>query len=905
MLSILYKLFVMPIQLVVEMTYSIMFRFFGNKGLAIIAVSLVIQTLVLPLYKRSDALQEEERKKQEDMSHWVKHIKKTFKGDEQFMMLSTYYRQQNYKTYYSLKSSFSILLQIPFFLAAYHYLSNLNDLKGTPFLLIKDLGQADQLLNIMGHPVNLLPILMTVINVISGIIYTKGLPLKSKIQVYGLALIFLIVLYKSPSGLVLYWTMNNVYSLLKNIFSKILKHPLEVLGTVIILAGVTGIGVFAYIKCLSGARLVFLSAFICLGIILLFAKSVKKKNESRAYEFNQRIGNIDIDGKLFAWEVVFFTILIGVLIPLAVIRSSATEFIVDGRYPTYLVLNDFLIYAGVFIVWFSIFYYLMPKNIRKIFSISMFALVGCVLINYLAFGTKLGTMSSQLVFEHPLEFSVKEKLINIVVLLLACVFLVKLCIKKSGLCKHMVQIVIVCMAILCVIDLRSVHQQLVTYEETKAKSIYAQDGMIPLSKDGKNVVVIMLDRAIDGYVPYMFDEKPELREMYAGFTYYPNTISYGAFTNFGTPGLFGGYEYTPVEMNARADESLKDKQNEALSVMPVLFSDNGYHVTVCDPPYANYQWDPDISIYDQYEGIHAYITQGTYKEKVSEYVHISNTSIQETNFIYYGLMKVMPVALQNKIYCDGRYLSLGNVNSSDNGIYPVFLDWYAPLLGLEDMTRIVNDDTNTFLMLQNSVTHEPQVLTTPEYVPSEDIDINAELENQPDLENNGNVLKFETESQLAHYRTNMAAMLEIGKWLDYLKENDVYDNTRIIIVSDHGKDMDQIDSWKFDNGIDVFLYSALLMIKDFDEDEFKQSDEFMTNADVPTYAVEGLIENPVNPFTGKRINNNEKYAHPQRITTSKNYEVDKYNGNTFDTGDGQWYDVKDNIFDENNWELVE
>lgn len=101
------------------------------------------------------------------------------------------------------------------------------------------------------------------------------------------------------------------------------------------------------------------------------------------------------------------------------------------------------------------------------------------------------------------------------------------------------------------------------------------------------------------------------------------------------------------------------------------------------------------------------------------------------------------------------------------------------------------------------------------------------------------------------------------------------------------------------------VISALLMIKDFDEDEFKQSDEFMKNADVPTYAVEGLIENPVNPFTGKRINNNEKYAHPQRITTSKNYEVDKYNGNTFDTGDGQWYDVKDNIFDENNWELVE
>ena len=57
MLDILYNLIITPIVLVVEMTYSIMFRFLDNRGLAIIAVSLVIQTLILPLYKRSDALQ--------------------------------------------------------------------------------------------------------------------------------------------------------------------------------------------------------------------------------------------------------------------------------------------------------------------------------------------------------------------------------------------------------------------------------------------------------------------------------------------------------------------------------------------------------------------------------------------------------------------------------------------------------------------------------------------------------------------------------------------------------------------------------------------------------------------------------------------------------------------------------
>ena len=83
------------------------------------------------------------------------------------------------------------------------------------------------------------------------------------------------------------------------------------------------------------------------------------------------------------------------------------------------------------------------------------------------------------------------------------------------------------------------------------------------------------------------------------------------------------------------------------------------------------------------------------------------------------------------------------------------------------------------------------------------------------------------------------------------------------------------------------------------------SDEFMTNADVPTLAVSDLIDHPTNPFTGKRISSDEKYAHPQRITTSRLWSLDENHGNVFDTSDGEWYDVKDNIFDSANWLLVE
>ena len=53
-----------------------------------------------------------------------------------------------------------------------------------------------------------------------------------------------------------------------------------------------------------------------------------------------------------------------------------------------------------------------------------------------------------------------------------------------------------------------------------------------------------------------------------------------------------------------------------------------------------------------------------------------------------------------------------------------------------------------------------------------------------------------------------------------------------------------------DDNETIEYYFPLLLVKDFGSTEFTISDEFMTNADVPTLATQGLIENPTNPFTG-------------------------------------------------------
>ena len=99
--------------------------------------------LLLPLYDRADRISREERNRQEAMSQWIGHIKTVFRGDERFMMLQAYYRKQGYRPIYALRSSISLILQVPFFIAAYHFLSNLELLNGYAFHFIRDLGRPD------------------------------------------------------------------------------------------------------------------------------------------------------------------------------------------------------------------------------------------------------------------------------------------------------------------------------------------------------------------------------------------------------------------------------------------------------------------------------------------------------------------------------------------------------------------------------------------------------------------------------------------------------------------------------------------------------------------------------------------------------------------------------------------
>lgn len=164
--GILGTIFIEPLKLVFEIVFSLANNVIGHPGLAIIVLSLVMNFLVLPLYRRADAMQEEARDVENRLKPGIDHIKKTFSGDERMMVLQTYYRQNNYSPTDALNGSASLLLEVPFFIAAYQFLSHVACLQGVSLGPIADLGAPDGMLVLGGMAVNVLPVLMTLINVV-------------------------------------------------------------------------------------------------------------------------------------------------------------------------------------------------------------------------------------------------------------------------------------------------------------------------------------------------------------------------------------------------------------------------------------------------------------------------------------------------------------------------------------------------------------------------------------------------------------------------------------------------------------------------------------------------------------------------------------------------------------------
>ena len=861
----LYNLIISPIELIIDWVFVFISNNFEQYGIfiSVFGVSLAMNFMALPIYNIADKIQEKERNISQKLSKQVKRIKETFKGDEQFMMLQAYYKEEHYHPLYVFRSSLSILIEIPFFIAAYHYLSHCEALSGASFWIFKNLGEADKFFSIplktTTFYINILPILMTLINFISGAIYTKGAPIKEKIQLYGVAIVFLILLYNSPSGLVIYWILNNLFSLFKNIVMKT-KKPGKILH-IIISALLLLVALFFLTH--QGNIFKRLAVFI-FAIIITTAPLLKKLLDSKLTQKTIKLNNIVADKNTLL--ILFFSglglsLLTGLFLPSNVIASSPTEFAFLGEHenPLFFVINSFSIMAGLFLFWPLVIYKLFGTKTRRYESFIFLILFIVSLANALFFKHDYGTLS--------ITFNISNggvlRKTSLFLKIIPIIFVLIVIISYSLFLKHNRKkpiimfnfILCIALIILSSLNIFKINKEFKELLISKNKSISEQQDDyikkdIHLSKTNPNVIVLFMDRAIGCYFQYFLEQFPEYRNSFNGFIEYTNTISSGEWTIAGAPPIMGGYEYTPENMNKRDDVLLVDKHNEASTLLPTLFEGNGFHSTIINPPWPNYKFasEKDYSAFAKLKNTTVLDLSGVYSAKYSKNFNLNDNTdnICKKEIINFSIIQILLPILRNTFYGNFR-VSLADIKS--------FIDSFSPLYFINEETDFDSNEPN-YIFIDNEACHNSCF-----------IDDTFSFPTYNKTEKTG-TYKTASDFEIQLYQSFCISFKQLALYFDYLRENDVWDNTRIIVVSDHGYHTSMgyyKDTFKKSSIPDAtydFTFSdqipnsfdCILLYKDFNQNSpLKCNDTFMTNADTVLLALEDFDIEKINPFTGKPL----------------------------------------------------
>lgn len=197
----------------------------GNWGLAILLLAVLVRLLIYPVAKRTMAAQRKFVELQKKIQPELQAIKQQYRGGEQGEAILQLYEKHNASPLAGLKPLLTVLLQLPIFVAIYHLLGQHFELRDQPFLWMPSLAEPDQLFSFgfdvpfFGSYFNLLPAFM----VLTTLLTIKLSPApaaddkaawKQNLMLAGLAIVFFVLFYTFPSGMVLYWTAANVLYLL-------------------------------------------------------------------------------------------------------------------------------------------------------------------------------------------------------------------------------------------------------------------------------------------------------------------------------------------------------------------------------------------------------------------------------------------------------------------------------------------------------------------------------------------------------------------------------------------------------------------------------------------------------------------------------------------------------------------
>jgi YidC/Oxa1 family membrane protein insertase len=197
------------------------YGFTPNYGVAIIITTLIIKTLLWPLTAQAARSSKRMAKIQEPL----KEIREKYKDEPQKQQKETLALFKANKIN-PLGGCLPIFVQIPIFFGLFRMLQSASELRFAEFLWIADLSAPDTLARIAGFPLNLLPLFMG----ITMFYQMKLMPtptvdnMQAKMFKF-MPFIFLVICYNFSSGLVLYWTVQNLFTIGQQYLTNRLPDP--------------------------------------------------------------------------------------------------------------------------------------------------------------------------------------------------------------------------------------------------------------------------------------------------------------------------------------------------------------------------------------------------------------------------------------------------------------------------------------------------------------------------------------------------------------------------------------------------------------------------------------------------------------------------------------------------------
>jgi len=183
-------------------------------GLAIILITVLIKTLFWPITHKSQV----SMRKMSELQPIIKEIKAKYKDNPQMMQMKTMEAYKANKVN-PLGGCLPMFIQIPVFFALYSTFRSAVELRHVSFLWCSDLAKPDTIGTIFSLAINPLALIMVFSMLAQQMLTpTTGDPNQKKMMMF-MPLIMLIFMYNMPAALTLYWTVNQLISIIQQYYT--------------------------------------------------------------------------------------------------------------------------------------------------------------------------------------------------------------------------------------------------------------------------------------------------------------------------------------------------------------------------------------------------------------------------------------------------------------------------------------------------------------------------------------------------------------------------------------------------------------------------------------------------------------------------------------------------------------